>query len=130
MRKGDANEHPLLPTRLRSNARELRKTQIDVERLMWAILRGRRFGGFKFRRQHPLPPFILDFYCSELRLGVELDGGQHLEAERQTAERARTAALARRGVVLLRFSNREVLLETEAVLERLWEACVERAPSP
>ena len=53
MRKGDANEHPLLPARLLSNARELRKTQTDVERLMWAILGGRRFGGFKFRRQHP-----------------------------------------------------------------------------
>jgi len=58
-------------------ARSLRKSLTDTERLLWSKLRGRRFGGFKFRRQVPLGPFIADFVCFEQRLIVELDGGQH-----------------------------------------------------
>jgi very-short-patch-repair endonuclease len=97
---------------------------------MWALLRDRQFGGYKFRRQHSVPPFVLDFFCHDFKLGIELDGGQHYSASGRRADAKRSAYLARRGISLLRFSDRDVLRNTEAVLERLWEACHSRKPSP
>src|SRR5512145_2378990 len=85
--------------------RRLRKDSTDAERLVWSHLRGRGVKGFKFRRQHALGPFILDFYCVERRLGIELDGGQHFEPAVQAYDRRRTAFISEKGISLLRFSN-------------------------
>ncbi|WP_284155332.1 asparagine synthase-related protein [Sulfuricystis multivorans] len=110
---------------LRAFARQLRREATDAERLMWYLLRDRRLAGRKFRRQHPVPPYVLDFYCAELKLAIELDGGQH--AERFERDAQREAYLAEHGIRVLRFWNHEVLSQTEAVLEAIWR---EVAPSP
>jgi very-short-patch-repair endonuclease len=96
---------------------------------MWAQLRDRRLGGFKFRRQHACGPYILDFFCPERRLAIELDGGQHFEPAVQQNDQRRTAFLRARGISVLRFNNDEVFMETEAVLEAIARALGDR-PSP
>ncbi|NIR02743.1 MAG: DUF559 domain-containing protein [Gemmatimonadales bacterium] len=86
------------------------------------MLRNRHLAGAKFRRQHPVGPYILDFYCAQARLAIELDGGQHSEAAQQRRDARRTRVLEAQGVRVLRFWNNEVLAETEAVLETIWNA--------
>ncbi len=110
------------PSWLLARARALRREQTDAETALWWLVRRRQLG-VKFRRQHPVEPFVLDFYCPALRLAVEVDGGQHAAPENQDRDAARTAALASRGIRLMRFSNREVLQTPEAVAEALWLAC-------
>jgi len=85
----------------------------DAERRMWSALRGRRLEGYKFRRQHPLGPFILDFACVLHRLVIEVDGGQHADSE---SDRCRTAWLESQGWRVLRFWNNDVLANTEGVI--------------
>ncbi len=85
----------------------------DAERRLWSVLRGRRLNDWKFRRQHPLGPYILDFACLERFLAVEADGGQHSNAD---ADRIRTASLESRGWRLLRFWNNDILANTEGVV--------------
>jgi very-short-patch-repair endonuclease len=97
-------------------ARALRVTMTDAERRLWACLRNRRFVGYKFRRQHPLGPFIVDFACVEHRLVIEADGGQHAESE---ADERRTAWLEQQGWRVLRFWNNEILANTEGVQEMI-----------
>jgi very-short-patch-repair endonuclease len=118
---------PLEPGRLEF-ARQLRREATDAETLLWCHLRGRQLAGRKFRRQHPLPPYVLDFYCEELRLGIELDCGQHYLDEGREHDRQRAAYLQDKGIRLLRFSNREVLLELHGVLERIYLEMT--SPSP
>ena len=96
---------------------------------MWQELRSRRLGGFKFRRQVPVGPFVLDFYCAEQRLAVELDGGGHAEPQQAAHDEERTALLARRGIRVLRFWNQEVLAERPAVLEMILGALKDCAAS-
>ena len=114
----------------REFAKQLRHELTDCERLLWQHLRSRQLGGFKFRRQYPLPPYVLDFYCAELGLAVELDGGQHFsdEALRRDAERSRY--LERYGVRVLRFSNREVLMQLPEVLTEILRQAETAAPHP
>lgn len=118
---------PLDPVQLKF-ARQLRREATDAETLLWRHLRGRQLAGQKFRRQHLISPYVLDFYCEELCLGIELDGGQHYVDEGREHDRRRAAYLQGEGVRLLRFSNREVLLELHAVLERIYLAVT--SPSP
>ena len=86
---------------------------------MWSWLRAKRLLGFKFRRQHPCGPYILDFYCPDRRVGVELDGGQHFEPAAQAYDECRTMYLRARGINLLRFSNDVVFTELDAVLDAI-----------
>jgi type I restriction enzyme M protein len=97
--------------------RALRGRATEAERLLWRLLRSRQFLDLKFRRQHPIGPYIVDFYCAHRRLAVELDGGQHFTLEGQAYDRRRTAYLARRGIRVLRFTNRELFENTDGVLE-------------
>ena len=113
------------PPRLIALARALRHSQTDAEGVLWQLVRHRGMGG-KFRRQHPIAPFVLDFYCHELCLAVEVDGGQHVTEAGRARDARRTALLKVRGIQVLRFSNLEVLQETTAVAEALWHACQER----
>ena len=72
-------------------ARQLRKNQTEAEKLLWNFLRGRKFHGYKFRRQHPVSKlFILDFYCFEKKLAIELDGIHHLEEGQKQLDEERT----------------------------------------
>jgi primosomal protein N' (replication factor Y) len=91
----------------------------DAERRLWACLRGRRLVGYKFRRQHPLGRFVVDFACIEHRLVIEADGGQHCEC---WANERRTVWLERRGWRVLRFWNLDILAHTEGVQEMILEA--------
>ncbi len=98
-------------------ARKLRRNSTDAELKLWHFLRNRNLAGHKFRRQHPLPPYVVDFVCIESKLIVELDGGQHLE---QVAhDEKRTAYFESQDFRLIRFWNDDVLLRSEAVLEEV-----------
>ena len=97
----------------------LRRTSTDAEAALWLQLRGKRLADFKFRRQHPIGPFILDFYCPAKQLAVELDGGQHYQPSAQVYDEERTQYLRRRGVSVLRFPNDLVLKEISAVIETI-----------
>ena len=77
--------------KLRDRARQLRNEQTDAEAKLWARLRARQISGVKFRRQHPIGPYVADFCCVELRLIIEIDGGQH--AEKMQSDQRRTAVL-------------------------------------
>ncbi len=96
-------------------ARQLRKNMTDEERRLWRELRYRQLHGFRFRRQAPIGPFIVDFVCFEQKLIVELDGGQHAERIREDA--ARTSWLAEQGFRVIRFWNHHVVEDLDAVLE-------------
>ena len=73
-----------------ARARELRANMTDVERWLWSQLRSRQFGSYKFRRQQPIGPYVVDFVCFEKKVVIELDGGQHNEAEQASYDSART----------------------------------------
>jgi adenine-specific DNA-methyltransferase len=109
--------------------RALRRNATDAERELWKYLRDRRLGGFKFKRQRSVPPYFVDFYCAEKRIGVELDGGGHFHPDKQARDAQRTEYLNRLGVTVLRFTNREIFTELEAVLERIF-LIVRSNPSP
>ena len=112
--------------------RQLRRRSADAERGFWSALRDRRFDSAKFRRQYGLGPYVLDFYCPWLRIAIEADGGQHFTDEGRARDLAREAYLRLRGVRILRFTDREILVETKRVLESIW-AVISReraAPSP
>src|SRR5438270_13121854 len=95
-------------------ARQLRQTSTDAERRMWSALRDRRLLRYKFRRQHPIGDFIVDFACTEHALVVEVAGGQHSD---NSADDRRTARLQSQGWGLLRFWNNDVLANTNGVIE-------------
>jgi very-short-patch-repair endonuclease len=110
--------------RLIAFARQMRHEPPPTEKLMWRLLRHRRLAGFRFRRQHPIPPYIADYYCAVARLVVELDGESHLGNEE--ADRVRHGFFESLGLRVLRFWNTQVFDDQEAVLEAVYRACVER----
>jgi very-short-patch-repair endonuclease len=108
-------------------ARQLRGDQTPAERVLWSALRNRQFLGLKFRRQHPIGPYIVDFFCPERRLIIEVDGETHLRRESYDADRS--AWLVQQGYHLIRFANAEVLEDVDRVLTRLNEiGCMETEP--
>ena len=114
-------------------ARLLRKKATEPERILWRHLRNRNFAGYKFRRQHPLEEYVLDFYCPSAKLGIELDGGGHNYHAGQIRDRARSESLAHHGVIVLRFWNHQIRRELDSVLRAIWFALEERQqdkPSP
>ncbi|GFE58648.1 endonuclease domain-containing protein [Geobacter sp. AOG1] len=108
-----------IPPHILANARSLRGQLTDAEQLLWHLLRDRRFCGVKFRRQHPCGGYILDFYCHDAHLAVELDGGGHGDEEQKAYDEERTRILVGAGIKVLRFWNHEVLHDLDCVLERL-----------
>ena len=100
-------------------AKKLRSAETEAEKKLWSLLRNRQLKEKKFRRQHAYANYILDFYCHECKLAVELDGNQHLDPENKEYDKTRTRLLNEDGITVLRFWNKEVLNETEKVLERI-----------
>jgi len=100
-------------------ARQLRKDQTEAERYLWQLLRGRRLSGYKFRRQHPVGRFVLDFYCAKKRLAIELDGGQHTEDGQARYDQERTTFLAKKGIKILRIWDNEMFLRPNEVLDKI-----------
>ena len=109
-------------------ARNLRKLSTYAELRLWGQLKNRNLGGFKFRRQHPIPPYIVDFVCLEKHLIVELDGGQH--AEQIASDGKRTAYLGSKGYRVMRFWNHDVLQQTESVLTEILQTLASPHPCP
>jgi very-short-patch-repair endonuclease len=100
---------------LTNKARSLRKSQTDVEQLLWKQLRNRNLSNHKFRRQFPIEPYIADFACLELKLIIELDGGQH--ANQINYDDQRSLFLEQRGFKVIRFWNNDVIENPVGVLE-------------
>ena len=117
---------PPLPTVTRQHARGMRRDSTDAERKLWQHLRAGCLGGLKFRRQHPVPPYVADFCCIELKLVIELDGGQHT-AE---ADRLRTLRLEAQGCSVLRLWDNDVLSNIESVVEAIWNVASRRTLTP
>lgn len=101
--------------------RELRNAPTHAETEMWHGLRARRAGGFKFRRQHGIGPFIVDFYCPELRLAVEVDGATHDDPVQQEYDARRTAHIESNGIHVIRFTDGEVLWSVDQCVEKIFE---------
>ncbi len=109
------------PAPIVSAARALRKSQTPAEKKLWAAIRNRQLSGLKFRRQHPYGSFILDAFCVEHQLEIEIDGGVHAQPERAAYDAARTEFLQQRGIHVLRFTNEDVENDLEGVLRRIVE---------
>src|SRR5438105_1286482 len=100
---------------IRSFSRKLRRKQTNCERILWRFLRDRRLLGLKFRRQHPIGPFFVDFCCVKQRLIIELDGGQHAIVQK-VYDATRSNYLEAQGYRVLRFWDNEILSELDGVL--------------
>ena len=109
--------------------RQLRRDQTDAEKLLWRYLRGRQLENLKFFRQYSVGPYILDFYCPNRRLGIELDGGQRDEAYNREYDEIRSAYLKSQGIDILRFWNNVVMKNSDGVLEEIRRKVLTQ-PSP
>ena len=107
--------HQFVNYRLFGNACELRKNETPAENKLWEALRRKQLDGFKFRRQHPLGLYILDFYCHAKKLGVELDGGYNNDKGQIFLDKKRTEQLNDQEIKIIRFQNEEVLQNLETV---------------
>jgi len=104
---------------VRQVAKGMRRSPTPAEAALWELLRSKRIDNLRFRRQHPLGPFVLDFCCTAIRLVIEVDLAVHLGAEQQARDEARTEQLAAYGYQVLRFSNDDVLKQPEVVAARI-----------
>lgn len=110
-----------MPSEVLARCRNLRRGSTDAETFLWVFLRNKRLKGAKFRRQHPVGPYVLDFYCHEVKLAIEVDGSGHLEDDQIKADEKRTEFLNQNGIRVIRFYNHQVLNEIEGVLSVIWE---------
>jgi very-short-patch-repair endonuclease len=112
-------------------AGDLRHSMTESERKLWESLRNRKLSGFKFRRQHPFYEIILDFYCQEAGLSIEVDGTIHKDDYQKERDKERTFILNKFGIQELRFSNWEVENQIEKVLDKIKECLNQQElPSP
>jgi very-short-patch-repair endonuclease len=102
-------------------ARQNRNKPTPAEDVLWSALKNKQLKGLKFRRQHPIGVFIVDFYCHTTQLAIELDGAYHLEANQQEYDQHRTMMLQEAGIDEIRFSNEVVLNDLESVLKKILE---------
>ena len=116
-------------SKLRSNARALRKNSTDAERILWSELRDHRLNGASFRRQVPIESHVADFMCHAARPVIELDGGQHFSDRAEHADARRSATIEAKGFQVLRFSNHDVLSNRAGVLETIATVVAARAPT-
>lgn len=115
-------EKPAYPA-VWERARELRKQPTTAEKILWRAIRKRKLDGIKFRRQHVIHRFIVDFYCPKAKLAIEIDGDIHrFQVE---YDKARQEYLTEHGYRIIRFENQEVMNDLKSVLGRLLEACKE-----
>ena len=116
--------------KLTQYARNMRQQPTEAEARLWHFLRAKQLFGLKFRRQQPCQNYIVDFICHEIKLIVELDGGQHNEADKLDYDQQRTENLELEGYQVLRFWNNDVLANIEAVLETIRLACLHNLTLP
>jgi very-short-patch-repair endonuclease len=113
-----------------ARARQLRKHETWAEKLVWVWLRDRRFNGYKFRRQHPIGNYYLDFFCEEAALNIELDGRQHGFPDRQNHDAEREAFLQSYGIKTLRFWNSHLRRNARSIRDTIFNELQARAPLP
>jgi very-short-patch-repair endonuclease len=118
-----------VPSRLRSNARALRRNSTDAERILWSELRDHRLNGASFRRQVPIATYIADFVCHAAKLVIELDGGQHFSDVQEAADARRSVTIEAKGFRVLRFSNHDVMINRAGVLETIATAIGASTPT-
>ena len=122
-RRAGGGYAPSMPIRKPNRqARSLRRNMPEAERRLWARLRNKQLGGFRFRRQHSIGRYVADFACVEAKLVIELDGEQHGLDAAQAHDTARTAFMEREGWMVLRFWNPEVYNNMDGVLETIFDA--------
>lgn len=114
---------------LRDRARGMRKEPSQAERALWSILRDRKLMGAKFRRQHPISPYIADFACIEARLIVEVDGRSHDDEQSQAYDQERTEALSGAGWRVVRVRDGDLLADPRIAVAQIMKA-LGAAPSP
>ena len=115
---------------LTGTAKALRRSETIAERKLWSYVRNRQIDGWKFKQQDPFGRYVLDFFCFDANLVVEVDGCQHLEGTADY-DRQRTANLERQGLRVLRIWNADVMSNIEGVLETIYSELQQRAaPSP
>jgi len=102
-------------------ARELRQVETETEKILWESLRGKRLNGLKFRRQHPYEHYVLDFFCVEHQLVVELDGSVHHVLDQAAYDEERTNFLNEHGLHIIRFRNEDVKKNLSSVLQKIIE---------
>ncbi|HBG08170.1 MAG TPA: endonuclease [Geobacter sp.] len=115
---------------LKGPSRRLRKEMTDAEQLLWFRLRRKQILGIQFYRQKPLGPYIVDFHAAAVNLVIEVDGGQHFEDGHLLRDAERDGFLKMRGIMVLRFDNRQVLLELESVVDEVFRVCGSRLNPP
>ena|SRR6476661_9552928 len=113
--------HPIIPDKLLFRSRQMRRDSTHPERRLWNCLRAGRLGGLKFRRQHAIGPFVVDFYCHDCRLAVELDGDSH--NDRGKYDLRREDKLKSENIRVVRFANDDVLRDLESVLRSILVSC-------
>ena len=101
------------------NAKELRSSETEAEKKLWSLLRNRQLNGKKFRRQHAIDDYVLDFYCSECKVAIELDGDIHNQKETKQYDLARTENFKEYDITVIRFWNSEVMNDVERVLKKI-----------
>ncbi|ENV64986.1 hypothetical protein F949_00380 [Acinetobacter junii NIPH 182] len=106
-------------------AKTMRTNATDAEHLIWQLLRAKRFMNLKFRRQHVIALYIVDFYCHELGLVIELDGSQHNTDDGRAYDFERTKFLEALGLKVVRYWNNDVFTNTELILEDLRILCLQ-----
>ena len=111
---------------LKQPSRDLRRRMTDAERLLWARIRRDQIHGLRFYRQKPLLSFIVDFYCPKAKLVIELDGRQHRWPDHEAGDQERDSRLRALGLRVLRFDNRRVLCEADAVLDVIRRRAIQK----
>ena len=130
-REGDKGVHtadPMLYGLMKERAEEMRKHPTEAEKVLWEALRAKGLG-VKFRQQHIIEDFIVDFFCNEYKVTIEVDGGYHTEAAQMKSDKERTARLNELGYTELRFTNEEILGDLDNVLKKIKTFC-SGTPSP
>jgi very-short-patch-repair endonuclease len=116
--------------KLKEPARTLRTEMTDAEQALWSRLRRKQILGIQFYRQKPVGPYIVDFYAPAVKLVIEADGSQHMEDGNREYDAVRDEFLKENGLLVLRFDNRQVLTETDAVMEEIFRVCEEQLLPP
>ena len=133
MQTKTSKRRPLVSPEMRDRARELRSEETPFEQTFWMRVRAGRLGGFKFRRQQAIGPYVVDFVCQQAKLVVELDGSQHLENTEY--DQRRDEWLRLQGYRVFRIWNHDWVLRQDTVMEELWSllhgtAALSPGPSP
>jgi len=114
---------------LKQHRRNLRNDMPDAEKKVWRLLQGKSLDGYKFRRQHGIGPYIVDFYCPKLQLAIEIDGDSHFEGDAPKKDKLRETLIPSKGIEIIRFTNIDVLQNIDAVAEEIF-SIARRLTSP